>query len=437
MKKFIVILTALLATLSSVAAGALELDADKAAALALQNSEELKAADNERMRAKLNRSVARTAYLPKFAGSATTGWMLPDSKYEQMAMTMRMRGVYMAGINLQQPIFAGGKIVAANRMAGIGIDVANRQHRQKEIAVIADARTSYWTYVAVLAKVDMMKSYAALVDTVLKQTEISVGSGMATRNDLLRIEARAAQVAYQRGQVESGADLCRMALCNSLGLPPDTEIAVADTTVNAVIPADMESYSIEELPEMKLMQADIEAKRQQVRMTRAEFLPTLGLQAGWSAYGNIKLSTLTQGPDGNYYPVNQNLSSNGWNVMLSLQVPIFHWLEGAKKVKAARIDVENSRLSLDHNSRLLDLQIRRAITNVRTGRDLTLSAEAALRMASAALASTTESYRAGMASITALLDVQSQWHTARADLIEARTQLQIHIIDYLAATARL
>ena len=227
MKKLTSIFVILLLALP---ARAIEIDAPGAVALALENSEELKAADNAVVQAKLNRAIARTAYMPKFAGSATTGWMLPDTKYEQMAMTMRMRGVYMAGINLQQPIFAGGKIVAANRLAGIGMDAAAQQRRQKEIAVRADAETSYWTYVAVLAKVEMMKSYRALVDTALTQTSASVEAGMATRNDLLRIEARAAQVRYQQEQVESGADLCRMALCNSLGLPLDTPITPADST---------------------------------------------------------------------------------------------------------------------------------------------------------------------------------------------------------------
>ncbi|MCX4331340.1 MAG: TolC family protein [Muribaculaceae bacterium] len=433
--KHLIIIIALL--MSAGAVRAIEIDAEGAVALAIKNSEELKAADNAVAQARLNRAIARTAYMPKFAGSATTGWMLPDTEYEQMAMTMRMRGIYMAGINLQQPIFAGGKIVAANRLAGIGVNAAGEQRRQKEIAVKADAETSYWTYVAVLAKVEMMKSYRALVDTALTQTRAAVDAGMATRNDLLRIEARAAQVKYQQQQVESGADLCRMALCNSLGLPLDTEITVADTSVTAEIPARLESYSLDERPEMKLMQADIDSKRQQVNMTRADFLPTLGLQAGWSAYGNIKMSTMAQGPDGNYYPVNQNIKSNGWNVMVSLQVPIFHWLEGVKKVKAARIDVENAELNRNHNERLLDLQVRQAISNVHTGRELVESAQTALTQANAALVSTVERHRAGMSPITDLLDAQSQWHTARADLIEARTQLRIHIIDYLAATARL
>ncbi len=67
----------------------------------------------------------------------------------------------MAGINLTQPVFAGGKIIAANKLAGIGVEAAEEQLRLRRMQVIADAESSYWTYVAVLAKVEMMRSYLA------------------------------------------------------------------------------------------------------------------------------------------------------------------------------------------------------------------------------------------------------------------------------------
>lgn len=435
MKKHI--LLALLLALGSLAARAITVSAEKSVEIALANSEEMMAADNAVEQARLNRSVAFTAYLPNFAGSVTGGWRLPDYKDPDMGLNLRMRGMYMAGINLQQPIFAGGKIVAANRLARIGSEAAAQQQRQVRISVSANAETSYWTYVAILAKVEMMKSYAALVDTAYTQTRAALDAGMATRNDLLRIEARRSQVRYQQEQVTSGADLCRMALCNAMGLPLDTEIEVADTGVPAEIPADLGIYNLSDRPEMQLLQADIEAKQQQVRMTRADFLPTAGLQAGWSAYGGIDMSMMTAGPDGNYYPMNNKIKGTGWSIMLSLQVPLFHWGEGVKKVKHARLEVENARLNLAHNTRQLDLQVQQAITNVRTGAELVRSAEAALEQASAALESTSAGYSLGLNSITALLDAQSQWHTSRANLIEARTQLRIHIIDYRAATATL
>ena len=35
---------------------------------------------------------------------------------DMMGMEMRLRGTYMAGINLTQPIYTGGKIASGNRL---------------------------------------------------------------------------------------------------------------------------------------------------------------------------------------------------------------------------------------------------------------------------------------------------------------------------------
>lgn len=428
MKRIILYISLLL----PLSAAAIAIDADKAVSIALENSEEVAAATNAVEQARANRHVARTAYLPNFTGSVTGGWRLPDSEYPDMGMTLRMRGIYMAGVNVQQPIFAGGKILAANRMAKIGETAAAEQLRLKRTQVAADAETSYWTYIAVLAKQEMMQSYVALVDTAYRQTLASVDAGMATHNDLLRIEARRSQVLYQQEQVSSGADLCRMALCCAMGISTDTPLEVNIGDIPADIPADLGQYDINIRPEMQLLNADIAVKEQQVNMTRADYLPTLGLQAGWSAYGGIDMDMMTAAG-----LMQNKIRGNGWTILLGLQVPLFHWGEGVKKVKAAKIDVVNSRLNRQGTERKLNLQVQQAISNVKVGVQLVQSAETALEQATAALESTQVGYENGMNSITALLDAQSQWHTARSSLIEARTQLRIYVVDYRAATATL
>lgn len=436
--KRIIILSAALSLLFPAAVRALTISsAAEAVEIALANSEEMRAAANAVDRAALDRAVARTAYLPNFEGSVTGGWRLPDTKEPDMGMTLSMKGVYMAGISVTQPIFAGGKIVAANRLAAIGGKVAAEELRRTRIDVAANAETTYWNYVAVLAKADMMRSYVALVDTAYAQTLSAVNAGMATRTDLLRIEARRSQVAYQHEQVTAGTDLCRMALCTALGLDLSTPLTVGAGDLQLIVTPELNDYDLQLRPEMQLLRAAIEAKEQQVRMTRADFLPRAGLQAGWSAYGGLNLDMMTQGPDGQFHPLRNKISGNGWTVMLSLQVPLFHWGEGVKKVRKARLEVENARLDLEHTSRLLELQVQQAITNVRTGSELVRSASKAAALADASLAATTESYNLGLASITELLDAQSQWHTSRASLIEAYAGLHISLTDYRAATATL
>lgn len=436
MKRLAIIYTLLLAL--APAMSAMTITADEAVRMALQSDERIKSSENSIRQSELQKGIARTAYLPNFSGSATSAWMLPDKKMDEMAMTMKMRGMYMAGISVTQPIFAGGKILAANKLASIGKRAAEQQLDLMRTSVAADAETSYWSYVAVLAKVEMMRSYAAQVDTAWAQTKTALDAGMATATDLLRVEARQSQVHYQLQQATAGADLCRMALCTAIGVDTATDLTPADKEIPLALPSDPEEYSLDNRPEMRLLQTDIDAKRQQVAVTRADFLPSLGLSAGWSAYGNIKLNSMSPLPDGSgAVPTSQNIKGDGWNIMLSLQVPLFHWGEGVKKVRHAKIAVDNAILEKEHTGRMLDLQVRQAISNLATGQQMLVSAQKAMEQAEASLQSVARSYEYGLANLTEILDAQSQWQTSQANLIEARTQLRIYVIDYRVATATL
>lgn len=429
------ILSLAIALAAATSASAITIDSRQCVAMALESSADLKVADNSLEQARLQRGVARTAYLPNFAGSVTLNSMLPDM--DMMGMTLNMKAMWMAGLNVTQPIFAGGKIIAANKLAGIVVKAAQEQRRMTRAEVSADAQNSYWTYVAILAKVRMMHSYVAQIDSAYNLTKASLEAGMVTRNDLQRIEARRAQVLYQLGQVENGAKLSRMSLCHTIGVDTDTEITPADNEVAIELPENLHDYSILDRPEAALLQFDIDAKRQQVNMTRADFLPTLGVMAGWTAFGNIKMSSMQMGPDGNYYPFNSTTNDNIWNIMVSLQVPLWHWGEGIKKVKHAKIEAESAEIVRDDRLKLMTLEVQQAIDNVNSGSQLLDAARLAMRQADTNLENITQAYELGLSSLTDLLDAQSQWHSTSSDLIEASTQLRIYCVDYLRVTGRL
>lgn len=136
--------------------------------------------------------------------------MLPDM--DMMGMDLRMRGTYMAGLNLTQSIYAGGKIAAARRMARIGEEVAGEQRRMTRMDVLVEADNTYWTTVAVDRQVRMLESYAAQMDTLYRQTAAAFEAGMAIENDLMRIEAKRSEIRYQLQKRRTGPN-CAACLC--------------------------------------------------------------------------------------------------------------------------------------------------------------------------------------------------------------------------------
>lgn len=402
--------------------------------MALTTSEELKQADNRLRQAELDDKIAATARLPKIEGSATGAYVLPD--IEMTGMELAMRGTYMAGLTLTQPIYTGGKISAGRQMARLGRQIADQQLRMTRMDVLVDADNAYWSYIAVRRKVRMLESYSTQMDTIYKQTSSAVAAGMAIENDLLRIEAKRTEIEYQLQRARNGADLCRMALCNVIGTPLDTAIEPTDTTFNIESPTAM-SLDIARRPEVGLLEKQIDVNMQRIRDARSEMLPTVGLSAGYSYYGNIKLKGFADMGNGTPVPYTQEFRDGIGIAMLAVKIPIFHWGESRKKMHKARYELDNSQLELQRNMRLMSIEAQQAVQNVEDGYRMIHTAESGLRQAEENLRVMRNRYAAAMSPLTDLLDAQSQWQQAQSNLIEAQTQYMIYRTDYLRATGQL
>ena len=70
---------------------------------------------------------------------------MPDIELE-----LGLRGVYSAGAMLEQPIYMGGKIRSAYRMAMIGKEMSELNKQYTRAEVITEADEAYWQYLRVV-----------------------------------------------------------------------------------------------------------------------------------------------------------------------------------------------------------------------------------------------------------------------------------------------
>ena len=166
-------------------------------------------------------------------------------------------------------------------------------------------------------------------------------------------------------------------------------------------------------------------------------LPTVGLSAGYSYYGNIKLKGFADMGNGTTVPYTQEFRDGIGIAMLAVKIPIFHWGESRKKMHKARYELDNSQLELQRNMRLMSIEAQQAVQNVEDGYRMIHTAESGLRQAEENLRVMRNRYAAAMSPLTDLLDAQSQWQQAQSNLIEAQTQYMIYRTDYLRATGQL
>ena len=431
MKRYILMLLTAVATVAAALAQTMSLAECRNEALKF--NETMASANNAVRQAELDRQIAFTNYLPKLDGSFSAVYAKDIDMGE---MTLQLHGTWLAGLNITQPVFAGGKIVAANKLARIGVEINKEKLRQSRMQVIADVDNAYYTLVAVRSKVRMLESLGQQMLALFNQVELSVKAQMATENDLLRIDTKRSEIAYQLQKARNGEQLCMLALANVIGRGIDAEIVPSDTLLITDQPAALDE-NISNRPELLMLEKQVEAMKQQVKMERANYLPTVGLSLGYTHYDNIKNKGVAQLGDGTLMPYVQDVNGNMLMAMVSVNIPICHWGAEVKKVKKAKLDVENARLSLQQNERAMQIEVRQAVQNVTDGYHMVQTAELGQRQADENLRVMRERFGVKMATMTDLLEAQAQWQQAHSNYIEAQTQYKIYETEYRRVTGRL
>jgi outer membrane protein TolC len=436
--------------------------------LALRKNETLKIAGKQLEKAEAQKAAVRTLRLPSFSATATgiyqdkdfemelilptqkpnlqTGELEPNimmnpvtgqpvmgtdgnplfSMYAWMPLNVSLSGAYLAGVAIEQPVYAGGKINAGNKMADVGIEMAGENKKLQQMNAVAEADNAYWTYISVFQKVKLAQQGVDMLAELVKKAQDAHEVGMSGRNELLkaRVEYNKAILNLQKAQ--NGFELSRMDLCRVTGLPFNTEIMAVDTTISVNRPAGMAAggETFTRRPEYRLLQKNIDLQEQQIRMTKADFLPTAGIQAGYNHIGGIEFS----GTD---------FSNTSLNVLASVKIPLFHWGEGMNKINATKIDKEITELELEKTKKLLQLESEQAWLNLQLAWERIQLNEIALEQAEENLRVTRDNYEVGMETITELLMAQTNWQLSFSELIDSKADFKIKETVWLKATGQL
>ena len=412
--------------------------------LALEYSEKIKTADNAVEKAKLDRQIAFAQYLPKVDGSLTMvhtkNIELLDQEF--LGLSLQTRGTYLAGISLTQPLYVGGQITSANRLAKIGQTVSEEQLRKTRMQVIADVDNAYYTLIAVHSKVQMLEAYARQMQELYDQVKLATSVQMATENDLLRIATKQNEVSYQLQKARNGEQLCGWALANVIGsdleetiIPTDTIFNSSSSIQNSQISGLSEDFSSR--PDLLLLQQQVMANEILVKKARSNYLPTVALVGRYSYYDNLKLKGGLNLPDINLPGINHTMNGGNPMALLSVSMPIFHWGAELKKVKKAKLDLSDAMLQLQQNERGMRVEVHKAVQNVIDSQRMVETATIGRQQADENLRVMRQKYDNQLCTMTDLLDAQSQWQQARSNLIEAQSQQKIYETEYLRVTGRL
>ncbi|MBN2484624.1 MAG: TolC family protein [Bacteroidales bacterium] len=444
-----------------------QLSLQKCRELALQSGHEILVAEKNILKAGNEKAAMRTLFLPSVSASATgiylkdnfeteiylptatpnpaTGELQPNimvdplgqpvigpdgnpvfNLYAWLPLELSLQGAYLAGVQAEQPVFAGGKIITANKMATIGSEIARQNLLMQQANIIASADQAYWLYISVSEKLKLAENAATMLKELVKKASDAYETGMASENDYLKAKVEYNKALLNVQKASSGLELARMSLCRITGMPYSTQLFLTDTLAEMTIalPAGTEDENIANRPEYKLLESTVALEDQKVNLARADFLPQAGIRAGYSYLGGVEFA-------GSDYS-NTNLS-----VMASVKIPLFHWGEGMKKVSSAKVSKDIKQLELENAARLMQLETEQARFNLNHAALQIEIAENALGQATENLRISNDNYELGAETITDLLIAQTSWQQAYSELIEAKANYKTQETLYLKAAGKL
>ena len=147
------------------------------------------------------------------------------------------------------------------------------------------------------------------------------------------------------------------------------------------------------------------------------------------------LPQIAVGVAGYYLDMMDNSSTNSL-AFATVSIPISDWWEGKHKMNQNRIKIANAQNQLDETAELLKLQVTQTNNELNQSYFQVEVAKKSVKQAEENLKITTDNYRAGVVSMSDLLDAQSAWQCTLDGLAEAQCNYQIKRAQYLKATNR-
>ncbi|MDD3780299.1 MAG: TolC family protein, partial [Proteiniphilum sp.] len=178
-------------------------------------------------------------------------------------------------------------------------------------------------------------------------------------------------------------------------------------------------------PEYGLLSKQITLKELQTDLEKSDFLPRVGI-AGNMGYANgLELNG------------NKLLDHTAFSAVVSVSIPLFHWGEGRNKVRAAESEERMAALQREELEEKMNLEIEQSLQAYNESQAQVILTTRSLGQAEENLRESSDRYETGLETLSGLLEAQTMWQQAHAELVRARSAARIAETRYLKAAGRL
>lgn len=396
---------------------------------ALKRSVTLHSAKEGVQVAEAQRKEALTAFLPKFSTSYSYQRLdqVPEFTLPIVVQLGRTPLATQAGtkdnynwaVEVRQPLFAGGGILANYQFNRIGLEAARQEEQTARQDLILQVQTAYLNIVNAEKLREVALSSLERLTAHREMTRHFYEVGMVPRNDLLFAEVELANGHQAVLRAENGVELAKAKFNTLLRRPMDSPVAVEDILDYRPYDRDfMECLktAMENRSEIKSQSFRVEQAQKSVQLARSEYYPAINFVGNYSKYGD------EPGVSGTPYQ-----DSESWYVMAMANWTFWEWGKTKNRVDASLGRERQVNDALDNIRDSISLEVKNAWLLLREAEKQIFVTRKAVLQAEENYRITVERYREQVATATDVIDAQTLLTRANSDSTQALSAHQVQL----------
>lgn len=358
----------------------------------------------------------RTGFFPRVDMTGSYSYQIEDVQF--MPGTDLKHDNYSVEAGVVQNVYAGSGLRKQYEMARIQEAIARLGEEYTVDNIVYAADVNYWTVAANRDLYRIALRFVGIVRELFDIVDKRFVEGAISKTDVLMVQARLKEAELQLNTSETNYRTAVQALNVMMGEEAGRPIVLGDSIRQPMaIPSlyDLQLV-LENRPDYRIAQQDIELARLQTRLVKANYLPNLavGIKENWGTTlinvdGDKRFSTIA---------------------FAKVNIPVFYWGERRHNVRLSETQEETRKLE---RSKLLD-QIRLDLSNAWINLTEALKkiniVDSSLEIARHNLILNTFSYNEGKLPVIDVLSAQVTWLQAFTNVVSANYQYKVALAEY-------
>jgi len=402
--------------------------------IAEAQSVQLRVSKSAETEAEKDVSVARNGRLPDINASLSLSFIGDGfttkrnfSDYQKAPIPHLGTGL---SVNITQPVYTGGAVTAAidmSRLKSTASRFATELQRDNLRFNITGLYLDIYRFATLR---DVVSNNILQAEKMLVEMKARYEQGVALQNDITRYELLLSNLELQLVKINNTLAILNNNLVVTAGLPENTVVKPDTTILARSLPIGGEAMCQQEAvassPTLRLAGTDVDITRKAESLVKAEKLPKVGVQAGWTMDGPI----LVEVP-----PINRNLSY--WYVGVGVSYNISSLFKTNKAMDKSRAATASAEDRLAAAREGVELAVRADYIKYLEAYEELKTQNKSVELAERNYRTTSTRYSADMALITDLLDAANAKLDAEQKLVNARIDIIYYYYKLLFTTGKI